>query len=425
MDQKTILIVEDDGIIAAHLQDTLARLGFVAPEPLATGEAALAAVAAEPPDLVLMDIQLAGAMDGMTAAERIRTAFDVPVVYLTAFAQDAQLQQAKVTAPYGYLVKPAPERELLATLEMALHKHSLDRQLKQSEEWLTLALWGADLGMWDWDTRTNTVLYSGRWAEILGYGLTEIAPNYASWEMRVHPDDLPTMREAFNAHLENRAPFYESEHRLRHKDGHWIWVQAKGKVTERDLQDRPLRACGVLLDISGRKRLEEELRQLAATDPLTGAFNRRYFLQSVGHEISRAQRYARPLTLIMFDIDYFKRINDTFGHEQGDEVLKGITARIRQRLRHSDVFVRWGGEEFMILAVETALQQAVALAETLWAALRDAPFAGIGLVTASFGVTEYQPDETLDRWLKRVDDLTYRAKSKGRDRVCDSGESAV
>lgn len=424
MNRGSILIVEDDGIIAAHLQDTLTRLGYVVPEPVATGEAALAAVAAAPPDLALMDIQLAGAMDGVTAAEHIRAAFDIPVVYLTAFTQDAQLQQAKATAPYGYLVKPAPERELLATLEMALHKHSLDRRLRQSEEWLALALWGADLGIWDRNIRTSTVLYSGRWAEILGYELTDIAPNYASWEARVHPDDLPAMREAFNAHLENRAPFYESEHRLRHKDGHWIWVQAKGKVTERDPEGCPLRACGVLLDISERKRLEEGLRQLAATDPLTGAFNRRYFLQSMHQEISRAQRYARPLTLIMFDIDYFKRINDTFGHEQGDEVLKSTTTRVRQRLRRNDVFARWGGEEFMILAIETALPQAVALAETLWAALRDASFAGIGSVTASFGVTEYQPDETLDQWLKRVDDLTYQAKSRGRDRVCHSGESA-
>ncbi|MBK8752201.1 MAG: diguanylate cyclase [Candidatus Competibacteraceae bacterium] len=425
MDQESILIVEDDGIIAAYLQDTLTRLGYIVPEPVATGEAAVAAAVAAPPDLVLMDIQLAGAMDGVTAAERIRMAFDIPIVYLTAFTRESQLQQAKMTAPYGYLVKPVSERELLATLEMALYKHNLDRRLRQSEEWLTLALWGADLGMWDCDTRTNTVLYSGRWAEILGYALTEIAPNYASWEDRVHPDDLPAMQEAFNAHLEHRAPFYESEHRLQHQDGHWVWVQAKGKVTERDLQDRPLRACGVLLDISERKRLEEELRQLAATDPLTGAFNRRYFLHSVGKEISRAQRYARPLTLIMFDIDYFKRINDTLGHEQGDEVLRTMTTRIRQRLRHSDVLVRWGGEEFMILAVETSLSQSVALAETLWAALRDAPFADIGAVTASFGVTEYRPDETLDQWLKRVDDLMYQAKSKGRDRVCYSGESAA
>jgi diguanylate cyclase (GGDEF)-like protein len=175
--------------------------------------------------------------------------------------------------------------------------------------------------------------------------------------------------------------------------------------------------CGTLLDISERKRLEQELRQLATTDSLTGAFNRRYFLDIVGMEISRAQRYNRPLTLVMFDIDHFKRINDTSGHERGDEVLTGMAALVRQRLRHSDVFVRWGGEEFVILAVETSLRQALALAETLLAALRHWSFADIGPVTASFGVTEYRADDTLDRWLKRADDLMYRAKHKGRDRV--------
>ena len=423
MTGKIILIVEDDGLIAAYLQDTLIRLGYTTPEPVATGEAALAAVGAAHPDLILMDIQLAGAMNGVTAAERIREHYDIPVVYLTAFSQDIQLQQAKMTTPYGYLVKPVSERELLATLEMALHRYALDRQLKESEQRLTLALWGADLGMWDWDARSDTVVYNERWAEMLGYRLDEIARHPRSWETRIHPDDLAAAHDAFNAHLENRTAYFEIEHRLRHKDGHYVWVLSKGKVIERDPQGKPLRACGTHLDITQQKQQEEQWRQLAATDPLTGAFNRRYFLNLIEPEISRAQRYARPLTLIMFDIDHFKQVNDDYGHEQGDEVLKTITVRVRLRLRHSDVFVRWGGEEFLILAVETALQPAVALAETLWAALRDAPFPGIGLVTASFGVTEYQSGETLDRWLRRVDDLMYQAKTTGRDRIC-YGETA-
>lgn len=418
MTGETILIVEDDGIIAAHLQDTLVKLGYAAPDPVATGEAALAALTISPPDLVLMDIQLAGALDGVATAQRIHETYDIPVVYLTAFSQDTQLQQAKITAPYGYLVKPVPERELLATLEMTLYKHVLDRRLRESEQRLTLALWGADLGMWDWDACTNLVIFNERYTEMLGYRPDEIAHHWNDWETRVHPDDLPITLELFNAHLENRTNFYQSEHRLRHKDGHYIWVLSKGKVIERDPQGRPLRACGTHLDITQQKQQEEQLRQLAATDPLTGAFNRRYFLDRIDLEISRARRYERPLALLMLDIDHFKWINDTYGHEQGDEVLRSITARVRQRLRHSDVLVRWGGEEFMILAVETTLQQAVALAETLWAELRDMPFAGIGPVTASFGVAEYQPGETLNHWLKWVDDLMYQAKTTGRDRIC-------
>jgi diguanylate cyclase (GGDEF)-like protein len=170
-------------------------------------------------------------------------------------------------------------------------------------------------------------------------------------------------------------------------------------------------------EIVERQQLEVELRRFAMTDPLTGAFNRRYLLQALETEISRAQRYTRPLSVIMFDIDHFKRINDTFGHEHGDAVLKGLATLVRQRLRHTDVFTRWGGEEFMILAPETTLSQALALAGTLRMALHQSPFPTVGTVTASFGVAEYRTDETVDQWLKRVDDLAYEAKRNGRDQI--------
>ena len=220
------------------------------------------------------------------------------------------------------------------------------------------------------------------------------------------------------AHLTRRAPFWESEYRLRRKDdGDRVWLHLRGKVIGRDSRGRPTRVCGIVMDIGERKRLEQELRRLAVTDPLTGAFNRRYLRQALETETSRARRYARPLSLIMFDIDHFKRINDRFGHDRGDAVLKGVAALARERLRHSDMLVRWGGEEFMILATETALPQAVALAETLRAALRQSPIAGIGPVTASFGVAEYRPDETVEQWLKRVDELVYQVKREGRDHI--------
>jgi len=134
MSNETILIVEDDGILVAQLQDRLTGLGYTALEPVDSGEAAIAAVMARPPDMVLMDIKLAGAMDGITAAGRIQSAADIPIVYLTGYSQDLLLQQAKVTAPYGYLVKPVGERDLAATLEMALYRHTLDRQLRESEK---------------------------------------------------------------------------------------------------------------------------------------------------------------------------------------------------------------------------------------------------------------------------------------------------
>ena len=417
MTGKTVLIVEDDGIIATRLQDILTRFGYVVPPPVASGEEAMAAVAKAPPDLVLMDIELAGVMNGTTAAEHLRADFDLPIVYLTAYSQPAQLQRAKAASPYGYLVKPVAERELRATLEMALHRHAIDRRLKESEERLALALWGAALGLWDWDVRTDTITCAGSWTELTGYPPTDIL-TYHDWEQHIHPQDLPAVQEALRAHLTRRTPFWESEYRPRRQDdGGWSWLHLRGKVIRRDSLGQPARICGIVMDVSERKRLEEQLRQLAVTDPLTGAFNRRYLLQIMETEINRARRYARPLALIMFDLDHFKRINDRFGHDQGDAVLKGIAARVRERLRHSDIFVRWGGEEFLILAVETTLPQALALAETLRAGLRQSPIADIGPVTASFGVAEYRRDETVDQWLKRVDELVYQVKREGRDHI--------
>jgi CheY-like chemotaxis protein len=154
VENKTILIVEDDGILAVQLQNMLTKLGYNVLEPVATGEEAIAVVTAgrsylvspelaSPdmalsglilPDLILMDIKLAGEMDGITAAARIRSVADVPIVFLTGFSHDPLLQRAKTTAPYGYLVKPVSQQNLVATIEMALYKHTLDRQLKESEE---------------------------------------------------------------------------------------------------------------------------------------------------------------------------------------------------------------------------------------------------------------------------------------------------
>jgi PAS domain S-box-containing protein len=134
VEKKTILIVEDEGILAVQMQNMLIELGYNVPEPVATGMAAIAAVTAEWPDMVLMDIKLTGMMDGVTAAGRISAVADVPIVFLTGFSQDPLLQRAKIAAPYGYIVKPVSLQELTATIEMALYKHTLDRQLKESEE---------------------------------------------------------------------------------------------------------------------------------------------------------------------------------------------------------------------------------------------------------------------------------------------------
>ncbi|MFH1137296.1 MAG: PAS domain S-box protein [Pseudomonadota bacterium] len=136
-----------------------------------------------------------------------------------------------------------------------------EEALRESEERLSLALEGADLGAWDWTVPTGYVAFNQRWAEMLGYQPRELEPNVKTWEHFLHPEDREAVLEALNRHLRGDSPKYETEHRLRHKSGHWVWVLDKGKVIDRDENGAPTRVCGTHLDIGERKQVEEALRE--------------------------------------------------------------------------------------------------------------------------------------------------------------------
>ncbi|MCB9655439.1 MAG: diguanylate cyclase [Deltaproteobacteria bacterium] len=177
-------------------------------------------------------------------------------------------------------------------------------------------------------------------------------------------------------------------------------------------------------------RLFEEVRRQAISDSLTGLFTRRHFFSLMRHEISLARRNARPFGLVMLDVDHFKRINDTYGHAVGDQVLKEVARRLQARLRESDVLGRYGGEEFALMLIDTGLAQAVAVAETLRSLIADAPFetdAGAVPVTISLGVASSELDSIDDAQaqpgqalLVLADQALYRAKTSGRNRVAQA-----
>ncbi|MEF3698318.1 sensor domain-containing diguanylate cyclase [Desulfolutivibrio sp.] len=180
-------------------------------------------------------------------------------------------------------------------------------------------------------------------------------------------------------------------------------------------------AVGSARDISERKRAEEALRELATTDGLTGLLNRRRFVEMGEAEIERTKRTGRPLSLIMFDVDHFKKVNDTFGHGVGDMVLVALARTATDALRAVDILGRLGGEEFAAILPETGLGEAADVAERLRRAVADmglAPNAEPLPVRISLGVVQGQgAGETLDDLLRRADTALYKAKSAGRDRV--------
>jgi diguanylate cyclase (GGDEF)-like protein/PAS domain S-box-containing protein len=205
-------------------------------------------------------------------------------------------------------------------------------------------------------------------------------------------------------------------------------VPAENGTMHYELTSSPIRSSAgkiiggieVAHDITERKLMEEGLRTFAERDFLTGLHNRRMLFNFLDIELQRAKRYGRPVSLLMMDIDDFKRVNDQFGHDTGDRVLKTMAEIINPVIRESDVFARYGGEEFVILSPETSLSGARILAEKIRKTVEKHSFHGAGAVTLSIGVTSFHEADTADTLIKRADDALYLGKQQGRNRsvVC-------
>jgi len=165
------------------------------------------------------------------------------------------------------------------------------------------------------------------------------------------------------------------------------------------------------------REVVENLEQLASTDRLTNAWNRRRFEEAVEGEIHRFHRYGHPISLMLLDIDHFKRVNDNYGHQEGDRVLKQVADSVFASIRKSDSLTRWGGEEFIVLMPNTGLKFAGMLAERIRTYIDAQSFASVGSVTASIGVAEFHPDSSYEDWLDRADRAMYTAKREGRNRI--------
>ena len=159
-----------------------------------------------------------------------------------------------------------------------------------------------------------------------------------------------------------------------------------------------------------------ELQRLANFDALTGIYNRRKFRELLDNELERARRYHQPLSVVLMDIDHFKKINDQHGHGEGDRVLESIAALLRNHLRKSDFYARWGGEEFIIMMTHTDLRTALQVAEKIRQLLSGIKYGNsAGVVTASFGISSLVSDEKVNSLIKRADDALYDAKHSGRN----------
>ncbi len=286
--------------------------------------------------------------------------------------------------------------------------------------------WAGNLGNWHWIVQSNEVVFNEKKATNLGYESSEI-PEKVGFEYfteKLHIEDYAKVMKNMRDHLMGVSDIYEIEYRILTKEGSYIWYYDRGKVTKRDKDGKALVVSGIVFDIDKEKTMERELyeankklTELTFRDELTGAFNRRFMLKKLNEEIQRFSRTKLELSIILFDIDNFKQVNDNFGHNSGDNVLKKIVKTVEKRIRKTDFLCRWGGEEFIIILPDTKIENATKLAEEIRIAISKMVVDDMESVTASFGVSSCSNGDTVDSIIKKADDLMYKAKSEGKNCV--------
>ncbi|MCS0631896.1 EAL domain-containing protein [Telluria mixta] len=291
-------------------------------------------------------------------------------------------------------------------------------------ERVELALNGASLGLWDWHLPSGRRTVDGRACAILGWTRDEQHRQSEDGDIYapVHPEDRELLRHALDQHLQGAVPAFEAEFRMRHRNGHWVWVQSRGKVVERGTDGKPVRMVGTRTDISARKQAEADIAHLAFYDGLTNLPNRRLLMDRLGHAVAKCERNGGFGAVLFVDLDNFKTLNDTRGHDMGDRLLEMVAFRLQQVTRDADTVARLGGDEFVLLLEDlgTSAVDATAHAElvaskilgTLSFAytldgheLRSTPSIGVSL----FG----NANHVVHDLLRQADMAMYEAKSAG------------
>ena len=293
--------------------------------------------------------------------------------------------------------------------------------LERREKQLWFALNEASDGLWDWEVATSRLYFSPQLKRMLGYGPDEMAPVLETWSRSLHPDDAPAVMAVLRAHMQGKRARYEAEYRLRNRNGHYLWVHDRGRVCERSPDGQPIRVVGMVQDISERKQLELQLQEYASCDPLTGLGNRREGMLFLQAQAELCQRLGVSLGLAFVDVDHFKSVNDRFGHLVGDEVLRQVGQTVRGAVRSSDMVCRWGGEEFIVIAPNTNLEEIEIVAEKLRLAVFEALSGCQPNVTVSVGVASATGSAIdLNGLMSDADAALYRAKENGRNQVAST-----
>ena len=431
MSSQCILVVEDEPLIAADIQDVLLGFGYEVPPAAATMADAISSVAQFRPDLVLMDVRLKGGDDGVTTAAAIRERWSVPVVFLTSHADDATLARAEGVQPFGYLLKPFNEFELRATIQMVLQRSRREEMLLQQSKVLAVAVNGAPDAIVAVDCE-GKVLFTNEAAQRAGgeaddshrscWTIGGEGLRLADGKTPFPREELPLVRAMCGETVTDAEVFIQP--RAPGAAGALYSVNAAPLL---DGAGHIIGAVAIARDVTAPRSSLSDLRHLSATDDMTGAYNRRGFMEAASASLKVASETGRTPALFFIDLNELKQINDTLGHAEGDRAIGDTVEILRAAFRTSDIVARLGGDEFVVLASDAGAHSDV-LRERLEQAVeqfnRDA--GRQYRLSMSVGVAECDPvaGVSLPGLLVAADKRMYEAKALRAGRKTDRSAPA-
>ncbi|NTU73552.1 diguanylate cyclase [Candidatus Roizmanbacteria bacterium] len=437
-----ILLAEDDPIAARHLRKSLFRMGYQVAKVAQAGEEVIEDIAEIMPDIILMDINLGGKIDGICAVQKVHALFDTPVIYITANSDNETFERAKLTEPYAYLIKPYDIYQMQNAIEIALFKHGLKKQLQSSENRYRTIFEVSDNAMMLVDENSTITMVNEQFETLTGFS-KESVENRKNWTDFFDENECSKLekqiRQAINAPSTTRPRFESS---LVDKKGNTKFVYTNVKripesgsvifsmndISELKLAEKEINALnqelnttneGLKKEITLREGVERQLRYKATHDHLTGLPNRVLLFDRLKQAFAFEARHNTLIALMILDLDNFKNVNDTLGHLSGDILLKKIAEGLQKCMRQYDTVGRMGGDEFVLIINDAdTIHDIITFAEKVQAVFQE-PFDILGHqthVTTSIGVAVCPlHGSTIEILLKKADMAMYLAKKEGRN----------
>lgn len=425
-----VLVIDDDSMMRMLVREALEAGGFRV-EEAEDGERGIELLPDLRPDVILLDVVMPG-MDGFatcTALRALPVSARVPVLMMTGLDDTASVNRAYEVGATDFVTKPIAWPILSHRVRHLLRASQTFEALSRSQEQLAEAQRMAQLGYWDLDIQRNATYRSDEYLRIYGLERAGVAPQFGLTREFVHPDDVDAFEANVSSQMASDRPRH-LEYRIIRKDGEVRVLSSHSKGVF-DARGKLVRVRGTVQDITERRQAEDRMRTLALYDTLTGLPNRQFFKEQLDHSLALAQRLKLSLAVLVLDIDRFQRINESFGHGVGDQLLKEAGTRLTRILRDADYVARvenasethnvarLGGDEFTIML--TGLTQAEDVAKVARRLLDEIaqPVQLNGqeiVVTASIGIAVFPTDGTdTDTLLKNADSAMYFAKGQGKN----------